>query len=174
MSGVWLSYFCQSFTNASSDNNLRDLQNEIQKTFTLDEERAKTPATPELIAQVQEARREKFRNKLRESERERRGEVLNRTLKRKIKGPPAHVLAKMTEDQKMMDKVSRSVSEVGYVASVKKKLGFKLRNPTLWERELGPREHWGKLTEMERQIQVENLRRRRESDRVLSDLERQP
>lgn len=73
----------------------------------------------------------------------------------------------MTEEQKMMDKVARSVSEVGYVATVKKKLGFKLRDPTLWERELGPREHWGKLTKAEQQVQAETLRRR-ESERILN------
>jgi len=131
--------------------------------FERENERANAPIPPEMAAQVKEARREKFRNKARESERERRGEVLNRTLKRRRKGPPAHVLAVMTEKQKVWDKVARSVSEVGYVAAVKRKLGFKLREPSLWKRELGPKEQWEELSRMENLIREENLKRRNAS-----------
>jgi hypothetical protein len=135
----------------------------MQESFVRDDERASAPIPPEMIAQVKEARREKFRNKARESERERHGEVLNRTLKRRRKGPPAHVLAVMTEKQKVWDKVARSVSEVGYVAAVKRKLGFKLRDPSLWKREMGPKERWEELSRTESQIREENLKRRNAS-----------
>jgi hypothetical protein len=72
----------------------------------------------------------------------------------------------MTDKQKEMDKISRSVSEVGYVAMVKRKLGFKLRDPKRWMQELGPRQKWASLRRLEREISVENSRRRRNANRV--------
>ncbi|OBZ68991.1 hypothetical protein A0H81_11151 [Grifola frondosa] len=102
---------------------------DIRQTFERDAARATTPYSPEMLEMIKAARREKIANKTRERERERRGQVFRKTLKRQRQGPPAHVLAIMTERQKHMDKVSRGVSEVGYVGQVKRALGFKLRNP---------------------------------------------
>ena len=39
------------------------------------------------------------------------------------------MLAKMSPERREMDKISRSLSEVGYVALVKRLLGFKLKDP---------------------------------------------
>ena len=81
---------------------------------------------------MKEARREKIRNKTRERERERRGEVFKAVRERQAKGPPAHVLARMSPERRRLDKVVRSLSEVGYVAMVKKKLGFRLKDDETW------------------------------------------
>jgi len=45
----------------------------------------------------------------------------------------------MTKEQKRMDRVVRSVSEVGYVAKIKLRLGFKLNDPEAWKKRLGVR-----------------------------------
>lgn len=87
------------------------------------------PYPPELLELTARARREKCVNKARERQRELRGEVLSITLKRRRKGPPAHVLAKMTPEERRMDKIVRSgVSEVGYVGMTKRRMGWKLRD----------------------------------------------
>jgi len=116
------------------------------------------PIPPELIKEVFEARREKIRNKTKEKERERRGEVLRSTIKRQRKGPPAHILVKMSPKHKEMDKVSRSLSEVGYVALVKRKLGFKLKDPEAGL-ELGEKENRPLLDQAVKFIRTENKRR---------------
>jgi len=46
-------------------------------------------------------------NKTLEYERERSGEVLKSTLRRRRKAPPAYVLAKMSWEEKVRDRVSR-------------------------------------------------------------------
>ncbi|KAJ7485539.1 hypothetical protein FB451DRAFT_1027619 [Mycena latifolia] len=90
--------------------------------------RAETPVSPELLETLRAARREKIANKTRERMRERRGEILPRTLKRARKGPPAHVLVRMTPAERQMDRVVRGVGEVGYVGMIKRRMGFKLRD----------------------------------------------
>ncbi|KAH8104732.1 hypothetical protein BXZ70DRAFT_612206 [Cristinia sonorae] len=125
--------------------------------------RREMPYTTEMLAQIKQARREKVANKTRELQREAHGEVLRRTIFRRRAGPPAHVLAKMTPVQKHMDKVSRSsVSEVGYVGMVKKKLGWKLRNPEAWKVENGPLEKKQYMDAMAAMVRKENARKRRE------------
>jgi len=101
----------------------------ITRALRADEVRKNMRYTPEMLAAIKAARRVKVANKTRELVRERRGEILCRTILWRNKGPPAHILARMTPAQRQMDKVSRSVSDVGYVARVKRKLGVKLRNP---------------------------------------------
>ena len=44
---------------------------------------------------------------------------------------------RMTEKEKMTWWVSKSVSEVGYIGMLKRKLGIKLKNPDAWKRERG-------------------------------------
>lgn len=109
-----------------------DLQTELRKGFDRDVRRARSPYPPKLLAEIKEARREKIRNKTRERERERRGEILPCTIKRSRKGPPAHILAKMTPEKRRADKAVRSVSEVGYVGMMKSRKGMKMKNPNLW------------------------------------------
>lgn len=87
-----------------------------------------------MLSTLLAARREKVRNKTSERERERRGEVLQSTLRRRRKGPPAHVLDRMSEEERKRDKVLRGVSEVGYVGMLKSKAGRKMRDPGMWRR----------------------------------------
>lgn len=126
--------------------------------------------TPEMLEAIKAARREKVVNKTRELSRERRGEVLRRTILRQSKGPPAHVLAKMTPEQRKMDKVARSVSEVGYVAQVKRKLGFKLRDPEAWKMEIGSLKDKTRLNRMSKEFSDENARRTRDAVRQEQDI----
>ncbi|KAF9002935.1 hypothetical protein BDQ17DRAFT_510015 [Cyathus striatus] len=130
---------------------------QLMKYREREDQRVNTPLSPELLAQIKQARRNKIENKTREREREQRGEILKNTLKRMRKGPPAHVLALMSPEKKRMDRIARSVSEVGYVAQVKKKLGHKLRDPEAWKKEesLEKKEELDKLAEF---IREENRR----------------
>lgn len=140
---------------------LKEREQEIQAALTRDEERAKRPFPPALIAQIKAARREKVANKTRELQRERAGLVIRRTLLRRAKGPPAHVLARMTEAERRMDRVARSVSEVGYVAMVKRRLGWKLRDPEAWKVEMGRPENRARLEREAMALVAENERRRK-------------
>jgi hypothetical protein len=123
--------------------------------------RAAQKFSPELMETIIEARREKIRNKTREKERERRGELTKSAIKRQRKGPPAHILAKMTPKEREMDKISRSLSEVGYVAVVKERLGFKLKNPET-ALELGQKDNQPLLDQATTLIRAENRRRGKE------------
>jgi hypothetical protein len=107
---------------------IREQQLAIQQTFNLEIKRLLSPYPPPLIDALKRARRDKVENKIRERERERRGEILAITQRRRRKGPPAHVLVNMTPEQRKMDKIARSPSNAGYVRLVKKKLGFRMRD----------------------------------------------
>jgi hypothetical protein len=90
--------------------------------------------TPEVLARIKQARQEQIANETREVERERRGEVLRRTIRPRNKGLPAHVLTCMSREDKNLDRVAKSsVSEVGYVGMVKRRLGLRLRGPERWK-----------------------------------------
>jgi hypothetical protein len=116
-----------------------------------------------MIAQVKEARREKVRNKTRERLRELRGEVLPATIRRANRDPTPHVLSRMSPLRRYYDRVARSTrSEVGYVGWVKRKLGFKLKEPNPWQAEDGKDEDQPRFMKAERQIRMENSRRRKE------------
>jgi len=145
---------------------LLERDREIMVTITRDEERARTPFPPKLVEQIMAARRERIANKTRERQRERAGVVLKRTLRRRKQGPPAHILAKMSEKEKHMDWVSRGVSEVGYVGMVKKRLGFKLRDPEAYKGEWGRPEERERLDREAAEIEAEVERRRGEDDTV--------
>ncbi|KAK7060326.1 hypothetical protein VNI00_001091 [Paramarasmius palmivorus] len=88
------------------------------------------PYPEELIRKAKEARKNKVMNKTNERERERRGEILNSTMKRTRTGLPAHLLAKLSEEEIKEELiVRRSRSEVGYVGHLKKRKGYKLKTP---------------------------------------------
>ena len=70
----------------------------ILDTYKLDEARLVSPFPPEMLTAIKQARRDKILNNTRELERERRGQILACTIRRRNKGPPAHILAKMTEE----------------------------------------------------------------------------
>ena len=119
-----------------------------------------------MLRQIKAARQEKVRNKTNEYNRESRGEVTNRTIYRRQQGPPAHILAKMTPEERHLDRVSRSsVSEVGYVGMVKRKLGWKLRNPEAWKAEDGKEEDWPLLDAMEEEIRQKNREKRASAEK---------
>ncbi|TBU40265.1 hypothetical protein BD309DRAFT_927418 [Dichomitus squalens] len=137
-----------------------DLMKSISDSFELERQRQLSPYPPEMLAAIKEARREKVRNKTRERERWRRGEVTNRLRKLVNKGPPPHVLARMTDEQRRMDRLARCPSEVGYVAEVKRKLGHRLRDDETWRVELGKPENQETLDRMAEEIEAESARRR--------------
>ena len=137
-----------------------DLMKSISTSFDLERKRQLSPYPPEMLAAIKEARREKIRNKTRERERWRRGEVTNRLRKLMNQGPPAHVLARMTDEQRRMDKIARNPSEVGYVAEVKRRLGHKLRDDETWRVELGKPENQETLDRIAEEIEAESARRR--------------
>jgi hypothetical protein len=134
-----------------------------------DQERANRPFPPELLEQIFEARRTKIRNKTREKERERRGEILKSTLRRQRKGPPAHILAKMSPKRRRMDRVARSLSEVGYVALVKRRLGMRLKDPDAGL-ELGEKKNRPLLTHAASILNKENKRRAKEEQKLINNV----
>ncbi|GBE83106.1 hypothetical protein SCP_0501530 [Sparassis crispa] len=136
----------------------------LHDAFERDDARAATPYPPEMLERIKEARREKIRNKTRELERERRGVVTKRAMERRRRGPPAHVLANMTPEQRRKDAIARSLSQVGYIAQVKRELGMKFKNPDAWKVEVGSSNDQERLDEAERQIGAENERRRQHSE----------
>ncbi|KZP21455.1 hypothetical protein FIBSPDRAFT_860637 [Athelia psychrophila] len=136
----------------------------ILQTYRLDEARLHSPYPPALLAQIKQARRERWANKTRELERERRGEVVARTMRRRRQAPPADVLARMSGEERRMDKVARSVSEVGYVAQVKRRLGHKIRDEGASKREDGAPEANAGLDDMLGRLRAENERRRQSAE----------
>ncbi|KAM5539475.1 hypothetical protein V8D89_006927 [Ganoderma adspersum] len=147
---------------------LDDLMKSLSTSFDRERARQVSPFPPDMLAAIKEARREKIRNKTRERERWRRGEVTNRLRKLMNKGPPPHVLSRMTEEQRKMDRIARSPSEVGYVAQVKRQLGHKLRDNETWRVELGRQENQESLDRTEQEIEGENARRRTAMDDSVS------
>ncbi|KAI0822051.1 hypothetical protein BC628DRAFT_1328315 [Trametes gibbosa] len=132
----------------------------MRATSNRERARAKMPYPPELLEQIKSARRARIENKTRERERERRGEMTNRLLRQMRKSPPAHKLALMSPRRRRMDSIARGVSEVGYVAKVKRALGYKLRDPHAWEVEIGSPERRRMLDRMAEEIERENTWRR--------------
>lgn len=113
--------------------------------------RLTSPISESLRQLTLEARREKIANKTRERERERRGEITTAGARRMRKRPPPNVLRKMRSEEREMDRISRSPSEVGYVRKVKLRMGFKLKDDTTWQRETGDHLPPDLLRELEQQ-----------------------
>ncbi|KAJ7239952.1 hypothetical protein B0H12DRAFT_1204141 [Mycena haematopus] len=133
--------------------------------------RSQKPVSPALIEMLRAARREKVANKTRERMRERRGEILRCTIGRARKGPPAHVLVRMTAAQRRADRIVRGVGEVGYVGMVKRRMGVKLRDGGKGlARENGKDlegEGLERLKKMETEYWMEKNRRRRKNLDIL-------
>lgn len=134
----------------------------MRKSFDLDLERASTPFPPTLLAKIEEARIFRHANKQYEHMRQKRGEVTTTTLKRRRKGPPAHVLSLMTPEETKADQAVRSVSEVGYVGMLKRRMEWRLRDTDSWKKEYGQEseEIQAKLDRETETIAKENERRR--------------
>lgn len=140
-------------------------QKAIFRSFAVEVKRISMQFPPDLIAQIEKARKERGRNKMNEHRRELRGEILMSTIRRRNKAPPSHILEKMSPLRRHLDQVARSnVSEVGYVGWAKRKLGYKLRDPDAWKMEIGKDEDQPRLNAMEEEIRKENERRRTERD----------
>lgn len=141
--------------------------------------RVEMPFPPELLTQILAARREKPLNKMRERQRLLRGEVLPAIKARSIitrmrrrshiKGPPAHVLSRMTPEKKRLDHISREPSEGGYSGLVKRALGMRLRDgDKLIEREDGMPKNQPWLDAMRARIYDANLEKKRSAGQVRS------
>lgn len=116
--------------------------------------------SPQLLLRGLEARKRKIRYKTRLYARERAGEVFPSTLARMRQGPPAHVLAKMTREERRADRIVRSPSEAGYTAAVKIKMGRKLKGEEQWKLEDERKDGWEGLERLEEEVRKENMRRR--------------
>lgn len=122
--------FVSVVTLRESDSTINEAINFVQANTQATIKRNLRPISDKLLEQVLDARRNKIANKTKERERERRGEVLPRTIKRCRKGLTAHLLSTMSEKQKREELiVQRSVAQVGYVGLLKKRKGWKLKEP---------------------------------------------
>jgi len=139
---------------------LREKLQIIQKANERDYDRLYSDYPPSLLLWGVRARRQKIRYKTRQYARERAGEVFPSTLARMRQGPPAHVLAKMTREERRSDKIARSPSEVGYTAVVKMKMRRKLMDVETWKQEDGREVGWKRLEGLEEEVRNENMRRR--------------
>ncbi|KAJ7104511.1 hypothetical protein B0H15DRAFT_810370 [Mycena belliarum] len=149
---------------------VHETMRELHALLDRDVQRMATPPSRELLEMVRAARREKIANKTRERQRERRGEILRCTVRRARKGPPAHVLVRMTPAERRMDRVVRGVVEVGYVGIVKQRMGMKLRDGGKGlARENGTDlegERLERLRRMERHYWLEGRKRRKRNARM--------
>ncbi|KZT43782.1 hypothetical protein SISSUDRAFT_1124464 [Sistotremastrum suecicum HHB10207 ss-3] len=99
---------------------------ELNRSFAADEARKRMTYTPQMLETIKQARRNKIVNKRRERFNARTGFYSARIMARMRKGPPAPVLAMMTEEEKRDDATARSPSQTGYVRKVKQKLGMRV------------------------------------------------
>jgi hypothetical protein len=137
---------------------------DISKQFAADDARATTPVSPELARQLIAARRERIANKTRELERERRGEMTRRAQLRKRAQLPAHIRSVSNARKIRMDHIARSVSEVGYVAMVKERLGRGMKDEFKWRTfEEGRPENQQWLDDAARLIEEQNMEKRTRS-----------
>jgi hypothetical protein len=136
----------------------------MQRAYTLEESRRRSRPTKAMREAVLEARKEKIRNKTREKERARRGYWNSNTLRQMRQGPPAHIMVKMSPEKLHQDKVSRSPSQVGYVARVKRSMGMKLTRPPPWNPEAGKPDLRIELDQLENQIRKVNTGKRTTED----------
>jgi len=72
----------------------------------------------------------------------------------------------MTAEERRIDKLARHVSEVGSVAMAKRKLGYKLKDPNAWKKEMGSPEDKERLDRMAKEIRLENERRRQSANEI--------
>ena len=136
-------------TSISTGKLLKEKIKSTQSSLAAGYERAAMRYPKEMLDLIREARREKVRNRTREHERVRRGFVSKAVLRRSRKGPPAHILVKMTDWERRADQISRGVSEVGYVGMIKAQLGMKLKDPNRWkELEEGREEDRGNIHQL--------------------------
>jgi hypothetical protein len=133
----------------------------VLQTFANDVARINTPFSPELLVKIADARKKRHAAFKAERERELRGEITPKTLRRARKTPPGYVYSLMTPEQRRMDAIARSsLSEVGYVGLVKRRLGWKVKEREGWRAEWEKNEALDKASA---EIREENERRRQEA-----------
>jgi hypothetical protein len=110
----------------------------------------------EILAAIKRARHEKVINKTREHEREQVGGQFGGGTRDYL-----HVLARMTQEGNHMDKVVRSVSEVGYVGQLKRRLELRLKDRDGWTLEIRKIEDKKTLDAMMGIVERESLSERR-------------
>ncbi|KAG1743734.1 uncharacterized protein EDB91DRAFT_1051121 [Suillus paluster] len=121
--------------------------------------------TPLVGPSGKQARRDRIANKTAQRQRERSGEVTTATIKRRRNAPPAHIQELMTPRQILMDRAVREASEGGWSGTVKARMGVHMHMSEKWKAEGGWEDQKTKkrLDDMEREIRVENERRRKGS-----------
>lgn len=147
-------------------NIVRNQSSAVHGSLLLDYERRDTPFSPAMLKMIHRARQEKVKNMTRQKERERRGEVLPHTILRRNQGPPPHVLVRMTKQQKVEDKIVRSISDVGYVAKLKRKKGHRLVDDKTWRKEEGLEAQRDWLVRSSQRLKTENARRRKQTEEI--------
>ncbi|PVG02074.1 hypothetical protein CPB86DRAFT_773049 [Serendipita vermifera] len=118
------------FASGAYEESTKDQLAVINASFRREEARATSVFTPEMITLIKEARKYKAVNKSRERNRERRGEITRGISKRMNKRPPAHVQAKMSQEEIALDKIKREVSAGGYSGKIKQQARAARQNLT--------------------------------------------
>ncbi|KXN84901.1 hypothetical protein AN958_11927 [Leucoagaricus sp. SymC.cos] len=165
----WVSpNFCTKLQASGTEKAYKNELDVMQEHFDRGTARARTPFSPELLDQLKTARKERVLNKTRERNRELRGEMTRSLLKRLRKGPPAHILHRMSPRDRYWDQIARHPSEVGFTAMVKRKLGYGFKNPDAWIVEES-RDKKAALDAISAQILEQNRMNRRSMDARLQD-----
>ncbi|KAG6333597.1 hypothetical protein ID866_5497 [Astraeus odoratus] len=146
---------------------LRPLQDKLKDTedaLMRDVKRLHAPYPRQLLLAAKRARQRRVANKTLQKEREARGLYFPSTLRRMKKGPPTHILEKMTPEQLKLYRISLGPAEGGYTAAVKLKQGMKLRKAGLWRLEGGQEQNQTEVEQRQNEIMAENERRRCNTD----------
>ncbi|KAI0074123.1 hypothetical protein K474DRAFT_1602040 [Panus rudis PR-1116 ss-1] len=178
---VYKPRFTPVFDNPEWTDGVQEDIDRIQRTFQAAEIRRSQPFPQAMIDQVERAKYIRLRNHAIERIREIRGEVTNKTLKRRRQRPPTWVEEMMTPKQRKMDVVSRqSVSQVGYMGMVKQKLGHNVKKVPDGEKgemiplwlvyERGERKNAKWLKRTTRKIRLANLRKRLREENAEEEL----
>ncbi|KZO97071.1 hypothetical protein CALVIDRAFT_597797 [Calocera viscosa TUFC12733] len=109
----------------------------INRSFEADYERQHAPLTAKQVSIIRSARRERVRNLTYQRQRELRGEMTRRLRLQRLQGPPAPVLARWGERERMEDRMVRGAGWGGYAGEVKLRRG--MTRPREWGRR-----RWGK------------------------------
>ncbi|PPR02167.1 hypothetical protein CVT24_011355 [Panaeolus cyanescens] len=150
---------------------LKQMLDDISKSYELDAQRANTPYSPELLETIFEARREKIRNKTNQKEREARGEYFASTRKGMRSGPPSHIWQTMSPKQRDIQRVLRQPTKVGWTGMVRRQHGLKLSDDeTRWADALekGCPSNRDTLDKVERTLKEESELRREVEEQKLS------
>jgi hypothetical protein len=155
-----LAVMCTQLTGCEIDEHLNTMEESIEKSFSRANARIRAPFPPSVLADIKAARTRKIAYHTYTLARERAGEHTSRSMARKRQRPPAHVWARMNNQERKADRVIRSASEVGYVGMIKEQVGMRTKSAGLWRiYEEGEAASRDGLDKIEAQIRQENQRR---------------